>query len=194
MARPGCHLERLAKAAPLTRLVLGESRREIIRLTDACCNDYRCRVGPLNSKTPARPFKSTEEEAFLNIQRTADSLMRKLEEVLRPAELSPTQYNVLRILRGAGAEGLRCQQVGERMIKQDPDVTRLLDRLEKRALIERRREETDRRVVTTRITAEGLRILKDLDPAMADFHRQTMAVLGSERTRQLIEAMEVLRT
>src|SRR3712207_9084149 len=95
----------------------------------------------------ARPFRSAEQEAFLNLQRTADVLMARMAEVLKTQGVSPTQYNVLRILRGAGDEGLPCGAVAERMITRDPDITRLLDRLEKQGLIARARDTRDRRVV-----------------------------------------------
>ena len=93
------------------------------------------------------PFAVLEQEAFLNLVRTADALSRRFEEVSKGTGLSATQYNVLRILRGAGTDGLPCGQVIERMITRDPDMTRLLDRLEKRDLIARSRDTCDRRVV-----------------------------------------------
>ena len=102
-----------------------------------------------------KPFESFEEETFLNLQRTAEALMHGLEAGLKPAGLSPSQYNVLRILRGAGAEGLACGGIAERMVTRDPDMTRLLDRLEARGLVMRARDRADRRVITVRITPEG---------------------------------------
>jgi DNA-binding MarR family transcriptional regulator len=102
-----------------------------------------------------KPFESFEEETFLNLQRTAEALMHGLEAGLKPAGLSPNQYNVLRILRGAGAEGLACGGIAERMVTRDPDMTRLLDRLEARGLVMRARDRADRRVITVRITPEG---------------------------------------
>ena len=102
-----------------------------------------------------RPFVNMEQEAFLNIQRTADALMRGLEELLKPSGLTQTQYNVLRILRGAKPDGLLCRELSERMVTRDPDITRLLDRLERRGLISRLRDRKDRRALTVRITAAG---------------------------------------
>ena len=99
-----------------------------------------------------KPSRSLGEEAFLNLQRTADAFMRGFEETLRPFGLTQTQYNVLRILRGARPHGLPCRELGERMITRDPDVTRLLDRLETRGLVARSRDAKDRRVIFTRIT------------------------------------------
>src|ERR1017187_2224556 len=103
-----------------------------------------------------------EEAAFLDLMRTTDILARRLVLVLKPADLSTTQYNVLRILRGS-PEGLPCGEIASRMITREPDITRLLDRLEKRGLISRCRETKDRRTVLTRITPEGLRLIGELD-------------------------------
>src|SRR5580698_4234281 len=99
-----------------------------------------------------------EEAAFLDLLRATDMLSRGLIAVLKTEDLSSTQYNVLRILRGA-PEGLPCGEIGNRMITKDPDITRLLDRLEKRGLISRSREVKDRRTVTARITPAGLKLL-----------------------------------
>src|SRR5438309_7871083 len=103
---------------------------------------------------PKKPF--LEQEAFIAIQRTADQLQLRVIEFLRPHNLSPTQFNALRILRGAGESGLPCSEVGERMINHDPDITRLMNRLEKRGLVQRSRDQEDRRVITARITTAGL--------------------------------------
>src|ERR1700741_3922379 len=103
-----------------------------------------------------------EEAAFLELLRTTDQLSRRLVPLLKAEELSPTQYNVLRILRGA-PEGLPCGEIGQRMITRDPDITRLLDRLEKRTLIARWRDSQDRRMVLARITPQGLKMLGRLD-------------------------------
>src|SRR4051812_15750997 len=99
-----------------------------------------------------KPAPLLEQEAFMQAQRTSDLLMRDLEELLKEHNLSVTQYNVLRILRTAGPGGMACHEIGERMITRDPDMTRLLDRLEDRDLIGRSRERTDRRVIRTRIS------------------------------------------
>ena len=109
---------------------------------------------------PRRPG-TLEEEVFVALARTTDQLARRLEPVLKAAEISPTQYNVLRILRGA-PEGLTCSEVGGRMISRDPDITRLMDRLEKRGLVSRYRDSKDRRMVLTRITQAGLSLLAQL--------------------------------
>jgi MarR family transcriptional regulator, organic hydroperoxide resistance regulator len=137
---------------------------------------------------------SLPEEALLNIHRTAGRLEAGMAEVLKPADLSAAQYNVLRILRGAGKTGLACREIGERMVTRDPDITRLLDRLEKRGLTARSRESKDRRVITVRITAAGLRALKGLDTAVGRFAEHHMGKLNTKRLRALIEALELIRS
>src|SRR5258708_19957842 len=114
---------------------------------------------------------SAKEAAFLELLRTTDMLSRGLITVLKTEELSSTQYNVLRILRGA-REGLPCGEIANRMITRDPDITRLLDRMEKRGLISRCREAKDRRMVMVSITPEGLRFLTHLDNPAQHPHRQ----------------------
>src|SRR5437899_87387 len=124
---------------------------------------------------------------------TSDVLARRLEPVLKAAEISPTQYNVLRILRGA-PEGLPCGEIASRMITRDPDITRLLDRLEKRGLISRCRETKDRRMVMARITPEGLNLLARLDEPVQTAHRKQLGHLGGERVRALTELLCVSRS
>jgi len=140
-----------------------------------------------------KPFRRIEDEAFVNLQRTADALLQGVAAALKPVGLSPAQYNVLRILRGAGPDGLACRQIGERMITRDPDITRLLDRLEERGLVTRNRDRADRRVITTRITEKGLRLLKDLDGPIEHLHVEQLGHLGDQRLRSLIELLEVAR-
>lgn len=140
-----------------------------------------------------KPFQVREEEIFLNILRTADLLGRKGVELLKAAELSPNQYNVLRILRGAGAEGLACGEIGERMVTRDPDVTRLLDRLEKRDLVKRAREKGDRRVVTARIAPAGLELLKQLDEPVMQWHKSQLGHLDAKQQETLIQLLELAR-
>ena len=133
-----------------------------------------------------------EEAAFLDLLRTTDMLSRGLIHVLKAEELSATQYNVLRILRGS-AEGLACGEIASRMITRDPDVTRLLDRLEKRGLISRCRETKDRRTVMARITPDGLKLLARLDEPVQSAHRKQLGHLGQERLRTLTELLRVSR-
>jgi len=134
-----------------------------------------------------------EEAAYLELLRTTDLLSRNLAHVLRPHDLSATQYNVLRILRGA-PEGLPCGEVASRMITRDPDVTRLLDRMEKRRLISRCRETKDRRMVLTRITPDGLRVLASLDQPIRDAHVRQLGHLGRERLEALTELLHICRS
>jgi DNA-binding MarR family transcriptional regulator len=129
----------------------------------------------------------------MNLQRTADALLRGVEELLKPAGLTPSQYNVLRILRGAGPEGLACGEIAGRMLTRDPDMTRLLDRMDKRGLVTRSRNSRDRRVVVTRITAAGLRLLASLDEPVVNLHKQQLQHLGRERLRQLSSLLEEAR-
>jgi DNA-binding MarR family transcriptional regulator len=140
-----------------------------------------------------KPFASLEQEAVLNVLHTADVLLQRIIAVLKPFKLSHSQYNVLRILWGAGPEGLACREIGERMITRDPDITRLLDRLEARGLLTRTRDQKDRRVITARITSEGGRLLEALDQPIAEVDRQPLQHLGEQRLRTLIELLELAR-
>jgi DNA-binding MarR family transcriptional regulator len=134
-----------------------------------------------------------EEAAFLELMRTTDMLSRGLVRLLKSEALSPTQYNVLRILRGA-PDGLFCGEIASRMITRDPDVTRLLDRLEKRGLISRRREAKDRRTVMARITPEGLKLLAQLDEPVQAAHRKQLGHLGGQRLQVLTKLLRVARS
>lgn len=152
-------------------------------------------AGKLRSELKQRkPFESLEQEAYLNLQRTADALARRLADLFRESGLSPNQYNVLRILRGSRDEGLACGEIGDRMITRDPDITRLLDRLEHRGQVRRARGREDRRVVKVFITAAGLRMLKKLDGPVARFHREQLGGMGEARLRLLSELLEEART
>jgi len=126
-----------------------------------------------------------DARVFVSVMRTADALSRGAEALLKPFNLSGTQYNVLRILRGAGEQGLACREVGCKLISRDPDITRLLDRMESRGLIARAREKDDRRVVKTRITLEGLRLLQELDEPVRELHRRQMRHLTAKQLKQL---------
>jgi DNA-binding MarR family transcriptional regulator len=135
---------------------------------------------------------SAEEAACLDLWRTADLLSRGPAQVLKSAELSPTQYNVLRILRGS-PDGLSCGEIANRMITRDPDITRLLDRMEKRGLISRCREEKDRRTVMARITPEGLGRLAQLDDPVQAIHRKQLGHLKAEQLEKLHELLKACR-
>ena len=140
-----------------------------------------------------KPLSGPELEVYLNIVRTADFLTYGVAELLKPHGLSPATYNVLRILRGAGEEGLTCGEIGERMLTRVPDVTRLLDRLEERNLLYRSRESQDRRVVRVRITPDGEELLASLDRPITQFHRRQLGHLGRERLALLIDLLEEAR-
>jgi DNA-binding MarR family transcriptional regulator len=146
------------------------------------------------TKQPRKPSSTLEHDAYLSLLRTADALARGAEEVIKPFGLSGTQYNILRILRGAGAQGLCCHEAGERMLTHDPDVTRLLDRLERRGLIVRARASSDRRVITAQITPQGLRILARLDKPIEECHRRQFGHLGPRPLAQLIDLLNSART
>jgi DNA-binding MarR family transcriptional regulator len=139
-----------------------------------------------------RKVGSSEETAFLDLLRTADMLSRGAVEVLKAEDLSPSQYNVLRILRGA-PEGLPCGEIASRLITRDPDVTRLLDRMEKRGLISRARESRDRRMVLARLTAAGLKLVDRLDKPVQKMHRKRLGHLGKERLRALRDLLSAAR-
>jgi DNA-binding MarR family transcriptional regulator len=147
-----------------------------------------------STKSKRAPQECLEAEVFVSLLRTSEALARGAEAVLKTAGLSPTQYNVLRILRGAGEKGLACREVGCRMISRDPDITRLMDRMESRGWIARARETEDRRVVKTRITAEGLRILADLDAPVRELHRRQLHHIPARELRQLAVLLERART
>jgi DNA-binding MarR family transcriptional regulator len=140
-----------------------------------------------------KPFESLESEVYLNLARTADVLQRWEVDILKPADLTASQYNILRILRGAGAEGQRCAEIGSRMITRDPDVTRLLDRLEKRSLVTRARIAKDRRVVTTRITEEGLALLATLDDPIETTQRRLLGHMSRTELETLNRLLEAAR-
>lgn len=141
-----------------------------------------------------KPFDSLESEVYLNLIRTVDALDFRVNELLKQSELTASQYNALRILRGAGPNGLMCSEVSDRMLTRDPDVTRLLDRLERRELVTRAREKSDRRVVTTRITAAGVKLLGTLDEPLEELQRSQLAHMKRKDLETLRHLLEVART
>ena len=140
-----------------------------------------------------KPLGSLEEEAYLNVQRTANALAQPIAELLRTHDLTPAQYNVLRILRGAGERGLNASDIAGRMITRDPDVTRLVDRLEKRGLVERWRCSEDRRVVWTRLATAGRELIDPLDQPLEALHKRMLAHMPQDRLATLIELLEEAR-
>jgi DNA-binding MarR family transcriptional regulator len=141
----------------------------------------------------SQPFENPEVEAFLSLERTAEVLQGQLAKLLKPAGVSPAQYNVLRILRGAGDEGLPCGEIGERMVQRDPDITRLIDRMEQRGWVARIRSSADRRVVRVRILGPAIEILNHLEQPVLDLHRRQFAQLNGESVQNLIDILEKLR-
>jgi DNA-binding MarR family transcriptional regulator len=140
-----------------------------------------------------KPWKFHAEEAFLNLARTYEALAQGFVDLFRPHGISVTQYNVLRILRGAGEEGLNCTEAARRMITHDPDITRLFDRLEARQLIERWRGKEDRRVVRAKIAPAGVLLLDELDGPVRELHRKQMEGLSDAEVSELIRLLEILR-
>jgi DNA-binding MarR family transcriptional regulator len=139
--------------------------------------------------TQTSTISTLEHQVYLAIQTLASDLGQQSAELLKAAGLSVAQFNVLRVLRGAG-EGLICGEIASRLISRDPDVTRLLDRLEKAKLVVRTRERADRRLVTTRISDSGLRLLADLDSPLARMHAAQFSHLSPERLEALLTLLK----
>jgi len=141
----------------------------------------------------SKPFSSLQQEAYLSVVRTTSTLIDRVEDLLKPYGISATQYNVLRILRGAGVDGLCRNELRDRMLTRMPDMTRLLDRMEDAGLVTRSRERDDRRMVLTRISARGLELLGELDAPMTELHRDQLARLTDDQLRSLIDLLTVVR-
>ena len=135
-----------------------------------------------------------EAEAFLNILRTAERVTDEITRFLKPYSLTRQQYNVLRILRGSGPDGLPCLEIADRMITRVPDVTRLIDRMVKADLVLRRRCDEDRRVVRVRINARGRRLVDRLDEPMAQLHRDQLGHLTRAELKQLMQLLVKVRS
>lgn len=140
-----------------------------------------------------KPFSSIQEEVVLSLVRTADEVLAPLTAVLREVNLSLSQYNILRVLRGSEDDGLPCGEISERMVRRDPDLTRLLDRLEARKLISRSRGTTDRRVVLSSITDEGRELLAALDEPIRSATKEALAHVPTERLALLRDLLEEVR-
>jgi DNA-binding MarR family transcriptional regulator len=139
------------------------------------------------------PFQSVEEQALLNLIRTADCLDRVLERKIRPFGITGTQYNVLRILRGAHPRGLTCSGIGDRMLTAEPDVTRLVSRLKKIKLVSQHRDRHDRRVVWTQISAAGLELLAQMDPMIEKAPPEVLGHISRADLNELIRLLEAAR-
>lgn len=133
-----------------------------------------------------RPFRSLQEQLLINLMRTSRAVEESWLHYLKRTEgLSLSQYNILRILRGARPGALKVSEIGERMIYRDPDVTRLLDRLARQGLVRRLPLPEDRRVVLVEITADGLALLERLDQEVDRYARAVMAGLNAQELRAL---------
>jgi DNA-binding MarR family transcriptional regulator len=173
----------------------GGETSEVLGLDNSRYNEY---VGLVAKSIQAeiqqaKPFRSAEEEALVALQRTADRLQWRLSEMLKPHGLSPTQYNALRILRGAGDEGRTCSEIAERMINRDPDITRLVDRLERRGWVVRKRGGRDRRVIQTCISPKGRELVDSLDGPVEDLNRKMLGHLGEPQLRSFIKLLDSAR-
>ena len=147
----------------------------------------------LNELHQKKPFAHPEEELYLSLIRTADMLTRHASKLLKEVGISHAQYNVMRILRGAGADGLPCGEISARLITRDPDVTRLLDRLTARGLVGRGRSTGDRRVVSARITEAGLNLLASLDKPVIDAHKEQFKFLNENEIRAMLDQLTKVR-
>ncbi len=140
-----------------------------------------------------RPFRSVAQEATLGLMRTADVMRRHMAGLIEPQGITAQQYNVLRILRGAGPEGLPTLEIADRMIERAPGITRLLDRLEVKRLVQRERCPTDRRQVTCRITRQGLALLEAMDPVINQADVDLVGSLDQGEQRELVRLLDRLR-
>jgi DNA-binding MarR family transcriptional regulator len=147
----------------------------------------------LDDLRQTRPFTSLQQEAMLNVIRTSATLTDAMEELFKPHGITGTQYNVLRILRGAGEGGLCRNELRDRMLTRMPDMTRLLDRMEEAGLVTRSREREDRRLVLTRISAAGLQLVDDLDEPVAALHQRQLGHLSDEQLRTLSQLLTIAR-
>jgi DNA-binding MarR family transcriptional regulator len=144
------------------------------------------------------PFDLPQEEVNLNIQRTYGVLMGPVHKLLKQHQLSPPLYNILRILRGVGSDGLSCSHIGDRMVTREPDVTRLIDRLEQAGWVKRDRCSKDRRVVTITLTPPGKKLVNKLDEPMLDLHRDSLGHLTkkemTEFNRLLVKSRQAVES
>jgi MarR family transcriptional regulator, organic hydroperoxide resistance regulator len=140
-----------------------------------------------------KPFASPAQEAILGLYRTADLLQRTFAQIVEPRDISLQQYNVLRILRGAGKQGIPTLDIADRMIEKTPGITRLLDKLEAKHLVRRERCPDDRRQVLCWITPRGLQLLADLDKPLTSAGEKVAQPLKSSELQTLIALMEKIR-
>lgn len=150
--------------------------------------------GLLNEIQQTKPFRSSYEEALLNILRTASLLSDDSARLFKPFGITSAQYNVLRILKGSESEGLCRNEVRDRMLTRMPDMTRMLDRMEEAGLVERLRDADDRRHVTTHITAAGKKILRDLEPVVVERQRKMLGHMNEKDLKALTELLTRARS
>jgi len=139
------------------------------------------------------PFDSPAQEAYLNLARTHERLASDFARLFRQHQLSSSTYNVLRILRGAGSPGLACGDIAQRIIVPAPDVTRLIDRLERLGLVEREGDPDDRRVILVRLSRAGHAKLRKLDQPVDDLHRRQLSHMNEDQLRELNRLLELAR-
>lgn len=158
-------------------------------------NDYyHTMAGKLQAELrKKKPFEVLEQEVMLNLMKTAHALAHPFTQLFKESGLTESTYNVLRILRGHGDSGIPCHEIAEQMVSYDPDLTRLLDRLESAKLVKRERSCTDRRVIIARIAPEGLKILSQLDQPILELHRQQLQHMSPTKLRTLIDLLEEAR-
>lgn len=149
--------------------------------------------GILKEIRQRRPFPTKEEEAMVSLVRTVAVLSQPTEDYLKEHDLTRTQYNVLRILRGAGKAGWSCKEIGERLVQREPDITRLLGRLERRGLISRKQDLEDRRSVLTRITKRGLALLESLQPELSRIAQDQFRALEEYELEKLLATLDKIR-
>jgi DNA-binding MarR family transcriptional regulator len=140
-----------------------------------------------------RPFVSLEQEVYLSILRTASELSYAVDQFFRPFDITPSQYNVLRILRGAGTDGLCRNEISERMVTATPDMTRLLDRMEKSGWVTRKRAVEDRRQVSTHITKSGMELLARLERPTGDFVTPLFAGATTSDLKTVLKVNDQIR-
>lgn len=141
----------------------------------------------------SKPFATIEEEVVVEVQRTSQAVIRWIAEALKPSTLTPVQFNVLRILRGARPESLSCRRIAERMVTYDPDLTRLLDRLEAAGLVEKERDEKDRRVVNIHITKAGVQAVESASVAVRERVQAELKGVGPRKLSELADLLERVR-
>lgn len=139
------------------------------------------------------PFSGLEEEAVLNLFRTSDFFQRAFHHNARDWGVTSTQYNVLRILRGAEPQGLQCAAIGTRMITAEPDITRILARLKALKLVRQHRDQADRRVVWTRISEAGLGLLREMDPLIQRLPGSLLGHMSNSELKEMIRLLELAR-